>query len=154
VVRRYKGINFHYIYNYFHFILMGKTLITQFPNIRRVIFGYFLIVIYSLYNIFISVSLGGASFCSVILFPILKGGIADREKIDYYFYYYCSVYILFDWAAVSLMVRFIRMVTEISFSFSLSEFVLLAFFDFYLWILLSVWGILNSSIIVIYASRS
>jgi hypothetical protein len=46
------------------------------------------------------------------------------------------------------------MIIESSFSFPLSEFILLIFFNFKAWILLFAWDILSNSIIVIRASRN
>jgi hypothetical protein len=105
------------------------------------------------YDIFISVSLSGTFSCPVILFSILRGGIVDRGGINHYYFYYWLAHILFDWAAVSLIVWFTIIIIEKSFSFSLSEFILLISFDFRTWILLSVWNISSSSIIIIRASR-
>jgi hypothetical protein len=122
-------------------------------NIRSIILDCALITIYSFYDIFAFVLLDGAFFCPVILFPILGGGIVDRGRIDYYYLYYWPAHALLDWIAVSSIIWFIIIVIENSFFFSLSEFVLLISFDFKAWILLSVWGIPNSSIIIIRASR-
>jgi hypothetical protein len=133
--------------------LINRTLITQSPNIKYVILNCVLIIIYIFYNISISVPLGGKISDPVIQFSILKSRAARPGKISHYYPYDCPVYALFNWAAVSPIIWFIIIITEISFSFFLSEFVLLIFFDFYSWILLSIRGIPSNSIIIIYASK-
>jgi hypothetical protein len=70
---------------------------------KYIILGCALVIMRFFNNIFISVSLGGAFFCPVILFPILKSGIADRGRINYYYFYRCPAPALLIGAAVSSM---------------------------------------------------